>query len=97
MPAPVKGIKTSKKLTDKAAAEMTLDEYRLEYLVATLDGQPIGRVKPRRNAAGEQEHTMSPTSRHIAEALGLSFSSVRGWLSGRNHIRMRLDDAVETR
>ena len=94
MPAPVKGLKTSKKLTDKAAADMSLDEYRLEYLVATLDGQAIGRVKPRRNAAGEQEHTMSPTSRHIAEALGLSFSSVRGWLSGRNTIRLPIQDLV---
>ena len=73
---------------------MSLDEYRLEFLVATLDDVVVARMKPRRNAAGEQERTTSPTSRHLADALGLSFSSVRGWLSGRNTIRLAIQDLV---
>lgn len=93
MPA-AKGLKVLKKLTNSDAAGMTLDQYRLEYLAATLDGVAITRVKPRRNADGEQETTQSPTSRNIAEALDLSFSSIRGWLSGRNTIRLPIQDLV---
>lgn len=94
MPAAIPGIKIGKKITDKQAGELTLDKYRLDYLVATLDGTPVARIKPRRDENGEQVRTMSPTSRHIAMALGLSFSSVRGWLSGRNTIRLSIGDLV---
>jgi len=93
MPA-VKGLTALKKLTDAEAADLTIDRYRLEHLVATLDGVAITRVKPRRNADGDQETTQSPTSRHMADALEQSFSSMRGWMSGRNTIRLPIQDLV---
>ena len=89
------GLRVLKRgLSPEEAGTMTLEQLRMERLVALRDGEPLERSLPRPGATGETIRTTSPTLDHMAVALDMPLSSLRAYVSGRNVPRMPIAEMI---